>query len=631
MAVRPDGRILLTGVNGPGLSTDLSQPITGSQSITVSQLTANGTLDSSFGTNGVATVSFPVGVFNSAEPRDIAVQPDGRVIVAGSVVSDTHTATNPSPPSSFRAYRSDFAVIRLTPDGQLDPTFGDGGRVRIASPAGPGDNLSGGGATLEVLPDGSIALGGVSNLTRYEAARLLADGRLDLNYAGNGVVVGTMQGHIGAVGIFPDGRVVVADSLPFNQPMPLTDFLGLTADGQQDPEFDSASLNHIILASSVDLRPRAPAVLPDGDLVLVGTSGGQAVAFQVFGRAAAFPVDAGSILVSGTEDGTARPIGQSGGVLRPTATVQFFPGFSGTVRTATTDVNGDGVPDLIAAAGPGGGPAVAVIDGKTGADIARFFAYEPTFTGGLYVAAADLNGDGKADLVITPDQGGGPIVAVYDGAKLADGLGAGAEIDRFYGIADPAFRGGARPALGDLNGDGAADLVVSAGFLGGPRIAIFDGKDLAAGNPDPAQLVPDFFAFEDTLRNGAFVAVGDVDGDGKADLVFGGGPGGGPRVRVISGAKLLAAGAFATLDDIAGSAQLANFFAGDSTLRGGVHVAVRDVAGTGKSAVVTGSGDGEPSQVQVYLSANVLGNAAPTADQTLDPFGATLPNGVFVG
>jgi hypothetical protein len=295
------------------------------------------------------------------------------------------------------------------------------------------------------------------------------------------------------------------------------------------------------------------------------------------------------------------------------------------------DVNGDGVPDLIAAVGPGGGPAVAVFDGKTGAEIARFFAFEPTFTGGLYVAAADLNGDGKAEIVVTPDQGGGPVVVVYDGAKLAAGQGAAAEIDRFYGIADPNFRGGARAALGDINGDGIPDLIVSAGYLGGPRIAIFNGKDVAAGNPNPRRLVPDFYAFENTLRNGAFVAAGDVNGDGKADLIFGGGPGGGPRVRVISGPALLAAGAFANLDDIAGSAQLANFFAGDPTSRGGVHVAARDVNGDGKADVITGSGDGEPSRVQVFLSANVLGNAAPSADQQLDPFGTTLANGVFVG
>jgi hypothetical protein len=62
-----------------------------------------------------------------------------------------------------------------------------------------------------------------------------------------------------------------------------------------------------------------------------------------------------------------------------------------------------------------------------------------------------------------------------------------------------------------------------------------------------------------------------------------------------------------------------------------VRVAARDVNGDGKSDLITGSGDGESSRVRVYLSATVLGNPAPAADQELDPFGTTLANGVFVG
>jgi hypothetical protein len=99
--------------------------------------------------------------------------------------------------------------------------------------------------------------------------------------------------------------------------------------------------------------------------------------------------------------------------------------------------------------------------------------FEAAFTGGVYVAAGDITGDGKADLVITPDEGGGPRCSVFDGstfALLAD----------FFGIEDPAFRGGARAAVSDVNGDGFGDLVVAAGFQGGPRVAAFSGKSLGS-------------------------------------------------------------------------------------------------------------------------------------------------------
>jgi uncharacterized repeat protein (TIGR01451 family)/uncharacterized delta-60 repeat protein len=337
-------------------------------------------------------------------------------------------------------------------------------------------------------------------------------------------------------------------------------------------------------------------------------------------------------LVGGATDGTAVPLNPSGGRYAPAPSRNFFPGLGVTVRTATADVTGDGTPDYVGGTGPNAATRVAVIDGKTGAVVGTVQPFEASFTGGVFVAAADLDGDGKAEVVVSPDQGGGPVVAVYSGAKLSAGLtGDAAQLTRFFGIEDPAFRGGARPTLGDVNGDGTPDLVVSAGFLGGPRIAIFDGKGLAAGSTTPAHLVPDFFAFEDTLRNGAFVAAGDVDADGSADIAFGGGPDGAPRVRVFDGKQLLAAGGFTNLDDI-GAAQRANFFAGSSDLRGGVRLAMRDADGDGRADLVTGSGEGESSRVRLFKSAALLGGPTPVPDQELDPFGgAVLTNGVFVG
>jgi FG-GAP repeat protein len=65
----------------------------------------------------------------------------------------------------------------------------------------------------------------------------------------------------------------------------------------------------------------------------------------------------------------------------------YSPAFTGRLRVAAGDVNGDGVADIITAAGPGGGPHVKIFDGVTFAEIGSFFAYAPSFTAGVYVAA----------------------------------------------------------------------------------------------------------------------------------------------------------------------------------------------------------------------------------------------------
>src|SRR5205823_2490460 len=104
----------------------------------------------------------------------------------------------------------------------------------------------------------------------------------------------------------------------------------------------------------------------------------------------------------------------------------FNLSFQGGVHTAVGDVNGDGTPDIIVAAGPGGGPHVKVIDGtKLGqlrpdgevadsALLASFFAYVPSFGDGVWVAAGDVNRDGLADIVTGAGPGGGPHVKVFD-------------------------------------------------------------------------------------------------------------------------------------------------------------------------------------------------------------------------
>jgi hypothetical protein len=233
--------------------------------------------------------------------------------------------------------------------------------------------------------------------------------------------------------------------------------------------------------------------------------------------------------------------------------------FIGGVRVALADVTGDGTADLITAPGPGTAPTIHVFDGVTHSEVAAFDAYEASFTGGVYVAAADLTGDGMAEIITGADQGGGPRVVVFDGSTVS-GTATPKSLDDFLAIDDSSFRGGVRLATGDVNGDGTADLVVGAGFGGGPRVVVYDGAALGQGTQ--TKLVADFFAFEDTLRNGVFPAVGDLNGDGCGDLIFGAGPGGGPRVRGLDGRAALAGL----------QSDLTNFFAGDPNSRLGVEV-----------------------------------------------------------
>lgn len=247
----------------------------------------------------------------------------------------------------------------------------------------------------------------------------------------------------------------------------------------------------------------------------------------------------------------------------------FDAAFYGGVRVATGDVTGDGNPDLVVAAGPGGGPAVQVYDGQTGAVVASFFAFDPTFAGGVHVATGDVDGDGQAEIIAGAGSLGGPAVSVFDASGL--------RLASFFAYASD-FRGGVRVAAGDIDGDGTAEIITAPGQGGGPHVRTFH---LAGGSAQP---VGSFLAFDPGFTGGVYVAAGDVNGDGLAEVIASPGSGGGPLVGVFT----------------VGGQPLSSFFAYDSSFRGGVRVAAADLSGDGIAEIITGAGPGGGPQMNVF-------------------------------
>ncbi len=270
--------------------------------------------------------------------------------------------------------------------------------------------------------------------------------------------------------------------------------------------------------------------------------------------------------------------------------------FNGGVRVATGDINGDGISDIITGSGAGApGGHVKVFSGLTGVEINSFFAFDTGFTGGVFVGSGDVNGDGRDDIITGAGSGStGGHVKVFSGTS-------GAEIQSFF--AYTGFSGGVYVAAGDINGDGKEDIITGAGSGGTDgHVKAFSGADNS--------LLQSFFAYAG-FGGGVNVAAGDVNGDGLADIVTGSDAGtGGGHVKVFKGSDV---------------SLINSYFAYGTAFSGGVRVGAADINNDGLDDVIMGSGAGMPATLRV--------NSAATTNNLLNinPFGANYSGGVYVG
>lgn len=227
---------------------------------------------------------------------------------------------------------------------------------------------------------------------------------------------------------------------------------------------------------------------------------------DVNGDGSVSPIDA--LWVINTLNGEARP------------TVTF-----GGVRTTVADLNCDGVDEVIAVSGANHRPTLVIFNGVTGALMAPPQPLsEMPDNFGTYVAAGDLDGDGKVEILTSSDRGQ-PLVTVWDWTQTE-------VVQRKQISADfrADYLGGARIASGDLNGDGIDEIVIGAGSGMNAAVKAYD----LAGN-----LVTNLLVSAEFGRGGVYVSSGDFDGDGFDDIFVSSGRRGGSQIQVFEGTDSL--------------------------------------------------------------------------------------------
>lgn len=218
-------------------------------------------------------------------------------------------------------------------------------------------------------------------------------------------------------------------------------------------------------------------------------------------------------------------------------------------RVAVCDITGDKIDDIIVAPGPKYKPEIRLFKGNGKSARKPFLALDKKFTGGLYVACGDTNGDGKNEIVVTAGQKGSGQAWVYNAS--------GKLTAKFTVFSSKTFADGMRVVVADIDGDKKGEIIIGT-ETGTPLIHVFK---LASKALKVRSIAP----FSKVLSKGVSITAADIDGDGKKEIIAGAGDKSAPTVKAYSNKGVVKK----------------EFYAYAARFRGGVNAAGGDMDGDG--------------------------------------------------